>query len=49
MFGSRNKLNSQIKTFLPQQQSFLVRIGEREFKKVGWRKEEVMFDNEDVE
>ena len=49
MIGSRKKAKFQITIFMPQQQSFLLRKGERELKKVGWRKEEAMFDNEDVE
>ena len=51
MLGSRKKLNSQITTFRPQQQSFLMKSGwgEGDKKKVGLNKEQAKCEKEDVE
>ena len=51
MLGSRKKLNSQITSFLTQQQSFLIQSGwgPGRDKKVGLSKEQAKFEREDVE
>ena len=50
MLGTRKKLNSQIATFFTTTTKIFsqVRIGEWEFKKEGWRKEQAKFEKEDV-
>ena len=48
---AEKKLNSEMTTFLPQQQTFIIKSGwgEEEFKKAGLSKKQAKFEKEDVE
>ena len=49
MLGSRKKVNSQITTFITQQQSISIMSEWGEDKKVRLSKEQAKFEKEDVE